>query len=285
MKRVSLLFALLTFLAFEMNAQVRTPSASPSAKSSQTIGLTEFNLEYSRPSMKGRAIFGQGDEFLVPFGKVWRTGANAVTKLSFDTDVSINGTELEKGAYAILTVPNAETWEVKFYKHDSRSWSSYIEKDPVASVKVKSMTVKGHKLETYTMTFQGLAEPGKGSLEIHWENTLVTLSIDTQVDETVMEGVKKMLAGPTPMDYYRIGAYYHDSGKDLKQALEYVQKQTKRDDARFWQLRKESLILADLGMKEDAINVAKKSLSMAEKAGNEDYVKMNTASIAEWSKK
>lgn len=284
MKKVSLLFVVLTFLAFEMTGQVRTPPASPSSTISQTIGLTEFSLEYSRPSMRGRAIFGKGDEFLVPYGKTWRTGANRATKLSFDGDVSIGGVDMKKGTYAILTVPNDGAWAVQFHKYESGSWSSYRDQEPAAVVKAKAITTK-HKVETFTMSFQGLADAGKGRLEILWSNTIVALDIDTKADKTVMASIEKMLAGPTAGDYYRIGVYYHDSGRDLKTALEYVQKATKGDNPRFWQLRRESLILADLKMYKEAVDVAQKSLELAKEAENEDYVKMNTNSIAEWSKK
>lgn len=284
MKKVSLLFVVLTFLAFEMTGQVRTPSASPSSKVSQTIGLTEFSLEYSRPSMRGRAIFGEGDEFLVQYGETWRTGANSATKLSFDSNVTIGGVEMKKGTYAILTVPNKDAWEVQFHSYESSNWSSYKDKEPAATVKAKAMTTK-HDVETYTMSFQGLADAGKGRLEILWSNVIVTLDIDTKADATVMASIEKLLAGPSANDYYNIGSYYFNTGRDMEKALEYVQKATKGDNPRFWQLRRESLILAELKRYDEAIEVAKKSLELAKEAENADYVKMNKASIAEWSEK
>ena len=284
MKKVSLLFVVLTFLAFEMTGQVRTPAASPTSKVSQTIGLTEFGLEYSRPSMRGRAIFGEGDEFLVQYGKTWRTGANRATKLSFDSNVTIGGVEVKKGTYAVLTVPHEGAWEVKLYKHESTSWSSYVEKEAVATIKAKAIETK-HKVETFTMSFQGLADAGKGRLEILWSNTIVVLDIDTKADATVMASIEKLLAGPSAGDYYNIGSYYFNTGRDMEKALEYVQKATHGGNPRFWQLRRESLILAELKKYDEAIEVAKKSLELAKEAENEDYVKMNKASIAEWSKK
>ena len=284
MKKVSLLFVVLTFLAFDMTAQVKTPSASPSSKVSQTIGLTEFALEYSRPSMKGRAIFGEGEDFLVQYGKIWRTGANRATKLSFDSDVTIAGVEMKKGTYAILTVPNKGAWEVQFHKHESTSWSSYKDKEPAAVLKAKAMQTQ-HKVETYTMSFQGLEKAGKGRLEILWADIIVVLDIDTKADATVMKSIEKLLAGPSTNDYYTIGNYYYSTGRDMEKALEYVQKATSVKEPRFWQVRREALILAELKNYKEAVKVAEKSLALAKEAGNDDYVKMNKASIAEWSKK
>lgn len=284
MKKVSLLFVVLAFLAFEMTGQMKTPSASPSSKVSQTIGLTEFALEYSRPSMKGRAIFGEGEEFLVQYGKTWRTGANAATKLSFDSDVTIGGVEMKKGTYAILTVPNDGAWEVQFHIYDGGRWSPYVEKEPAAVVKAKAMRTE-HKVETYTMSFQGLEKAGQGRLEILWADIIVVLDIDTKADATVMASIEKMLAGPSTDDYYNMGSYYYSTGRDMEKALSYVQKATKVDSPKFWQLRRESLILAEMKKYKDAVKAAEKSLELAEKAGNEDYVKMNKNSIAEWSEK
>jgi tetratricopeptide (TPR) repeat protein len=283
MKKVSLLFVVLTFLAFDMTAQVKTPSASPSSKVSQTIGLTEFALEYSRPSMKGRAIFGEGDKFLVQYGKTWRTGANRATKLSFDSDVTIGGVEMKKGTYAILTVPQKGAWEVQFHKYESSSWSSYADKEPAAIVKAEAINTK-HEVETFTMSFQGLEKAGQGRLEILWSGIIVTLPIDTKADATVMKSIDKLLAGPSNGDYYNIGSYYYSTGRDMEKALEYVQKSTKVEKPKFWQVRREALILAELKKYKEAIKVAEKSLALAKEAGNDDYVKMNKASIAEWMK-
>jgi hypothetical protein len=283
MKKVQLLLVFALFLAAQSFAQIKTPAPSPTAKVSQMVGLTEFNLEYSRPSMKGRTIFGSGEGALVEYGKWWRTGANRATKLSFDTDVTIGGSEMKKGTYAILTKPGAEKWTVNFYEYKSGSWSSYKEAEPKASFEVKSGKMP-MEIETFTIMFGGFGQ-GTAKLHMMWEKTMVSMAIDTKVDAMVMKNAEKVLAGPSANDYYALGSYMYDSGKegkDLEKALEYVQKATKVEKPRFWQVRKESLILAKLGKYKDAIKAAKKSLALAEEAKNADYIKMNKNSINEW---
>jgi len=286
MKKVQLLLVFALFMFSQSFAQIKTPAPSPTAKVSQMVGLTEVNLEYSRPSMKDRAIFGKGEKSLVQYGKMWRTGPNRVTKITFSTDVSVGGSDVKKGTYAILTVPGKKEWTVNFYEHKSTSWSSYKEAEPAASFKVKS-NKSPMSIETFTMMF---GDMGRGTAKLHimWEKTMVSIPMDTKVDAMVMKNAEKVLAGPTVADYYNLGSYMYDSGKtgkELEKALSYVQKATSVDKPRFWQVRKESLILAKLGKYKKAVKAAKKSLALAEEAKNADYVKMNKNSIKEWEAK
>jgi len=114
----------------ELQAQLQTPAPSPMAKLTQMVGLTEVTIEYSRPGVKGREIFAE--DGLVPYDKVWRTGANAATKFSFSEDVTLGGEALEAGEYAVLTKPGAEQWEVMLFPYESSNWGSYVDKDPAA---------------------------------------------------------------------------------------------------------------------------------------------------------
>ena len=280
MKKNLLLLPLLLLVGFAtMQAQIVTPAASPSAKVTQVVGLTEVSLDYSRPSVKGRTIFSA--DGLVPYGKVWRTGANSATKISFSDDVTINGSALPAGSYAILTVPSATSWDVSFYAHESTNWSSYVEKEAVATVTVPSQNLP-FTLESFTINIDGMSNTG-ANIFIGWASTGVALQLGVDVDTKVMAGIESTMAGPSANDYYNAASYYHDSGKDLKQALKWINKATAGDSPRFWQVRKKALILADLGMKKEAIAAAKQSLSLAQAAGNEDYVRMNEKSIQEWS--
>ena len=281
MKKITLLVALTMIFAVQAFSQVRTPAPSPASTVKQAVGLTDVTVVYSRPSMKGRTIFGK----LVPYGQLWRTGANAVTKITFSTDVTVEGKEVKKGSYAILTKPGAQAWDVNFYAYESGNWSSYTEKEAAVSVNVKSNQMP-MSMENFTIGFDEI-KGGKASMHMIWDKTIVSLNIDTKVDATVMASIDKALAGPSTGEYYTMGSYLYDSGKegkDLERALEYVQKATKTDNPRFWQLRKESLILAKLGKMEEAVKVAKASYELAEKAGNKDYMKMNEDSIAKWTK-
>jgi len=264
-----------------INAQIKTPQPSPAAKMEQVVGLTDVKVEYSRPAMKGRTIFGN----LVPFGEVWRTGANANTKITFSDDVTIGGKELKKGTYAIYTIPNQSSWDVIFYS-DATNWGNPAKWDEskVALKTTVEVTPMPKKIETFTLSFDDLSN-NSGVLGISWENTYVGVKFDVPTDKTTLKSIETAMAGPSKNDYFQAATYYHTEGKDLKQALEWMKKATAGDDPAFWYLRRMSLIQADLGDKAGAIATAKRSLAGAEKAGNADYVKMNKESIAEWSKK
>lgn len=283
-KTLTIVFvAVLGFFFTEAQAQIKTPAASPSSKVMQTVGLTDVTIEYSRPSMKGRTIFGA--DGLVPYGKKWRTGANAATKITFSDDVMINDVAVKKGSYAVLTIPSAGSWAVEFHPYEAGSWSSYREKTPTATV-TADVAALPFPLETFLISMDALTS-NSADLEFMWDKTIATLKLNTAVDEKVMAAIDKVLAGPTPGDYYTAGSYYFDSGKtgaDLEQALGWVQKATSGDNPRFWQVRKESQILAKLGKFKEAVAAAKKSLALATEAGNADFIKMNTDAIAKWMK-
>ena len=279
MKKNLLLLPLLLLIGIvALQAQVSTPAPSPSAKVTQMVGLTEVTLEYSRPSMKGRTIFAA--DGLVPFGSVWRTGANQATKITFSDDVTLGGSELPAGSYAILSKPGSSSWDIHFYSYESSNFGSYVEKEPTLVVSATPAKMDG-TLETFTINIDGLHNDG-AVLQFAWENTVVPVALGVMTDKTVMASIDRVMAGPSKNDYYNAATYYHDSGKDLKKALEWVNIATEGDNPRFWQVRRKALILADLGMKKEAIAAAKQSLELAKAAGNQDYVRMNEKSLKEW---
>ena len=279
LKKLAILFVAIGFTS-TANAQIKTPQPSPSSKIEQVVGLTDVTLEYSRPAMRGRTIFGG----LVPFGKTWRTGANANTKITFGDNVTIDGQELKKGTYAVYTIPNETTWDVIFYS-DANNWGTPREWDE-SKVAAKT-TVEAHqmnmKIESFTMTFDDLTS-GSAVLGILWESTYVGVKFEVPTDKIASKSIDGVMNGPSNNDYFQAATYYHTEGKNLKQALTWMQEATKGDNPPFWHLRRMSLIQADLGDKAGAIATAKKSLAGAEKANNADYVKMNKESIAEWAK-
>lgn len=278
MKKLILFFGLGMFMV-GATAQIQTPQASPFTKVEQKVGLTDVTLEYSRPGMRDRQIFGD----LVPYGEIWRTGANANTKISFSDDVQIAGKELKKGTYAIYTRPNPNSWDIIFYT-DSNNWGNPEKWDEskVALTAKAEVTELPISMETFTIFFDDLRNES-AVLNIVWENTAVTLPIDFPTDAKTVASIERVMKGPTANDYFSAGSYYHDSKKDNKKALEWVNKAIEmQDQDLFWMWRKKSLIEADLGMKKEAIASAKRSMAAAEKAGNADYVKMNKDSLKEW---
>ncbi|WP_179334604.1 DUF2911 domain-containing protein [Winogradskyella costae] len=281
MKKLVLITFALT-LMFSVNAQIETPQPSPFTKVEQVVGLTDVTLEYSRPSMNGRTIFGD----LVPYGKVWRVGANKNTMITFSDDVVISGNELKAGSYAIFITPSETSWEVILY-NDTTNWGTpkSIDAEKVAAkVKVETMTLPMN-VETFTITFDNLTS-GSAELGFIWENTMANIKFEVPTAKTVVASIDKVMAGPSANDYYAAAVYNLSEGKDLEQAKEWMDKaMSMTDDPMFYQLRKQSLLYAALGDKKNAIATAKKSLVKSEQAGNADYVKMNKDSLKEWGAK
>ncbi len=281
MKKIIYLFALI-IANYAIEAQVKTPQPSPKSTLSQVVGLTDVTVEYSRPSAKGRTIFGD----LVPFGQLWRTGANANSTVSFSEDVVINGTTLKKGKYAIFTIPKADMWEVDFYA-TTDNWGlpeNWDENDVAARTNVNPIALGNH-VETFTMAVNNITNDG-ATLDISWEKTMVSVKFEVPTQKAAMASIDKTLAGPTSGDYFSSAQYFYQSNGDLNKALTYVNKALELNkDKPFWYNRLKSLIQAKLGDKKGAIETAKISLASATEAKNNDYIKMNNDSIAEWSKK
>ena len=260
--------------------KITTPQPSPKATVEQRVGLTDVSVEYSRPGVKGRAIFGD----LVPFGKTWRTGANSNTKVTFSSDVSIDGQTLNAGSYGLYTVPNENSWEVMFY---SESDNSGVPRDwddtkvvAKTSVEVYSMPMN---VETFTITFDDVSGTS-AVIGILWEKTYVGIKFEVPTDKLVSDTIAAvMAASPEVGDYYNAAIYYRQQDLDIKKANEWMEKaMSLTEKPAFWQLRQQSLIYAKMGDTEKAIAVAEKSLELSKAAGNEAYIKMNTQSLAEW---
>ncbi len=264
-----------------INAQLQTPAPSPLGKVEQRIGLTDVTVEYSRPSKKGRVIFGD----VVPYDEIWRTGANAATKITFSDDVMVEGAEVKKGSYALLSKPGKKTWTIMLYPHTSTSFGSYLESDvkPISVMVEAIERPKETDVETFMMGFDNLQNHG-GVLYLLWERTFVPINIKVNTDKTVEASIAKVMGGPSAGDYFSAASYYYAEKKDLNQALEWINKSIEKGNERYWVLRTKSLIQAELGDKKGAIETATKSLEMAKKDEDGAYIRMNEASIAEWKK-
>jgi len=278
MKKITT-FLVAVLLTVAVEAQIMTPAPSPAAKIMQTVGLTEVTVEYSRPSVRGRTIFGD----LVPFDKLWRTGANGYTLVSFDKDVKIAGQEVKAGTYSMFSKPGKANWEILFYTDTEgggtpREWD---DSKVVAKTTVKVWPIE-MAVETFTITIDDL-KSNSANLGIIWENTYVAIPIEVGTDAAVEKNISRVLGGATANDYYTAAVYYSSEGKDIAKANEWMNKAMSMiEEPRFWQLRQQSLIQAKSGDKKAAIATAKKSLEGAKAAGNNDYVKLNTDSIKEW---
>ncbi|MFT5779006.1 MAG: hypothetical protein ACI837_001963 [Crocinitomicaceae bacterium] len=269
-------------LSLTVNAQIKTPAPSPAATVKQTVGLTDLEIVYSRPSKKDRVIFGD----LVPFDAVWRTGANKNTTITTDDMMIFGKDTLQAGTYAIFTNPGKEAWKIMFYT-DSENWGTpgpWDEEKVALSVSAKSQS-KADVTESFTISIDNVTSNG-AILSISWDKTSVSIPFGVATKTRVMSKIDAVMAGPSAGDYYAAANYYYSEKKELKTALMWIDKAiTLRDDNPYWIIRKKSLIQAELGDYAGAIETAKVSLKAAQEKENNDYIKMNNDSIAEWSKK
>ncbi|SMC36121.1 DUF2911 domain-containing protein [Moheibacter sediminis] len=270
-------------LMISVNAQVQTPQASPSSEFEQTVGLTKIEVEYARPNVSGRTVFGD----LVPYDKLWRTGANKNSTIEFSDDVVISGQKVKAGKYAIFTKPGQKSWEVYFYS-DTENWGLPEKWDDkkVAAKATAEVYPMPMKMETFTMLIDEV-QADHAMLGILWENIYVGVKIEVPTEQKVMASIDAtMKNSPKPEDYLAAANYYFTANKDIKQAKTWFDEGMKANkEPKFWQLRQQSLIYAKAGDKKGAIDLAKKSLDLAQKAGNADYVKMNETSLKEWGAK
>lgn len=281
MKNLFKLLSLAALVAVNMTAvaQINMPAPSPGATLKQAVGLADITIEYSRPSAKGRKVMGD----VVPLnGELWRTGANQATKFTTTDSLTIAGKGLPKGAYVLMTRPGASEWEIIFNKNLQAAAPNSKPEDEVVKVKVASQNLP-YKVESFTILISDLTN-NSASLDLMWGDVIVRVPFTTDVDSKVMAQIKQKLDGPTQQEYFAMSQYYFDTNRDLAQALDFANKALAKGE-RFWMLRHKSLVQAKMGDKAGAIATAKKSLDAAKEAKNNDYIRMNEKSIAEWSGK
>ncbi|MCR6656306.1 MAG: DUF2911 domain-containing protein [Opitutus sp.] len=283
--RHSLVLASLAFAglcsAHAQNAgpKIDFPAASPTAVIKQRAGLTDFEITYARPSAKGRAIFGG----LVPYGEVWRTGANFATKISFNTPVKFEGKEIAAGTYELFTIPGRDEWTVILHK-DKGEWGAYAydAKDDVARVTVKPVALS-QAVETFTIGFDALRDES-ATLTIAWDKTLVPVKLGFDVVGPVVQQIEAAMASDSPQKpYFPAAIFYLDHNLDLNKALSWVDTAIQANPDAFYFYYHKARILAKLGNKTEAIATARKSIEVAGKMGGavkDEYVRLNEALIA-----
>lgn len=277
MKNLTQILCTMLFV-FSAEAQIQTPQPSPFAKMEQKVGLTDVTVEYSRPSMRGRKVFGN----LVPFDKIWRTGANANTIISFSDAVTIGGQKIKAGKYAIYTKPSTSSWDVYFYT-DTNNWGNPRKWDDAkvaAKVNVPTQSMPMN-MNTFTIVIDDLTNDG-AVMSFLWEQTVASVTIEVPTVEKASKSIESVMKGPGANDYYAAASYYYEQGQDLNKAKEWIDKAVAMNGKAFWMMRRQSLIYAKMGDKKGAIKAAKNSLAVAKEAKNADYVKMNQDSLKEW---
>lgn len=269
MKKIVIASAMALCLTVAANAQaLKTPAPSTTQTIKQEFGLGSIELSYSRPSAKGRVVMGD----LVPYGKVWRTGANNATTITFTDDVTIGGKLVKAGKYGLLSIPDAKEWTLIITKDlNVTSPAAYNEANDVARAKVAATTV-AMKAESFTMQFANITN---NSIELHlrWENAMVALPITTDVDAKVMAQIDAAM-NVDSRPYNAAAQYYYDNGKDLKKAKEWSDKAVASNPTAFWMTLLNARICAKMGDKAGAKAMAEKTVALATTAKNDDYIKM-----------
>lgn len=254
--------------------QLRTPAPSPATTIKQEFALSNVEVSYSRPAMRGRKVFGD----LVPFGKVWRTGANAATTITFGEDVTVGDKAVPAGKYGLLTIPGPAEWTVILSKQlDVTSPAAYKQDQDVARI-----TVKAEKLpisvENFMILFDNV-QPTSMNLEIVWENTGVSVPVKADIEKKIMAQIDNLM-NKDNRPYFAAAMYYLETGKDLNKALGWFDKAIEQNPSFFWVHHQRANCLAKLGKKQEAIAAANKSIELAKAAKNDDYVALNEKLLA-----
>ncbi|MFN0241798.1 MAG: DUF2911 domain-containing protein [Planctomycetota bacterium] len=273
-----------TFMASPSHAQageakpLELPSASPAASLKQRVGLTDVELEYSRPSMKGRKIFGG----LVPYGEIWRTGANAATKVTFSGDVKFGGQAVPAGSYALVTLPTASEWTVILSKVVGQ-WGSYAydQKNDLVRVSVKPVAL-ADAVETMTISVLAVRDDS-AVLAIDWDKTRIPVKIEIDLVGKLVPQIKAAMAADGKKPYLAAAMFYYEHNLDLKQAAAWIEEARKEQPGAVWVVYRKGLILAKLGDKEGAFAAAQQALELAEKQGGSlgtEYKRLSEELIA-----
>lgn len=280
-----MIFAFACCLPFAGSAQIEMPAPSPLSTLTQEVGLMEIKVVYSRPGAKGRKIYGD----LVPFGKSWRTGANASTKISFTENVTIEGNEVPAGEYALFTIPGESEWTIILHKNANlmgTGGENYNKSEEAARFTVKPSKL-AETVETFTISI-GDITMNSATVSILWENTAVAFLVESEVDKEIMANIDQALNNIERNNanlYNQAASYYYETGKDLDKALEWVNKAVSANPEAFWMAHLKAKILAKQGNKKEAIKAAEEAKKVAQAANNSDYVRLNEKLIEEVKKK
>ncbi|MFM7299772.1 MAG: DUF2911 domain-containing protein, partial [Crocinitomicaceae bacterium] len=261
--------------------QVQTPALSPVSKFEQKVGLTDITIQYSRPGKRDRLIFGD----VVPFGEIWRLGANENTKITSSDAIIFGKDTVKAGTYAIYAKPEKDNWTLFLYS-ETTNWGvpdQWDTKKVVYETKLPVVQLND-VVETLTISIEKIENNG-ASLVIMWDKSKIALPFTVNTKDKVLASIKKTMEGPSANDYNRSATFYYQEKIDVKKALEWSTKACEMRPEAYWMLRTKALLQAENGDFKGAIVTAKKSMELAEKDGDAAYVKMNKTSIEEWSKK
>ena len=270
MKKLFITAVILSAFLFTNAQNLTTPQPSPSQTIKQNFGISTIELSYSRPGIKGRTVFGD----LVPYGNVWRTGANQATTITFGDEVMIGDKKIPAGKYGLLTIPDASEWTVIISKQtDVTSPDAYKEDQDVVRIKATPYPLP-MSIETFTMSFDDV-KSSTCNVSMMWDKTYVMFQVSTDVDSKVMKQIDNIMNKDTK-PYYNAASYYFDNGKDLNLALAWVNKAVEASPkAQPWVHTLKTKILAKMGRKTEAIAAAKNAIQIANDTKFPEFAKQN----------
>ena len=261
MKKKSFLLLLSLIIVTSSFAQLKSPNASPRSNISQIIGLVSVNLDYSRPSKKSREIFGG----LVPYNKIWRTGANNPTTISFSDYVKINNQLISAGEYHLYSVPTESTLDLVIYEKTD-AWGSLptFDKSKVIARVSSDFIDLPNTVETFTISFENISNNGS-TLNIMWDNKLAIYNIDALTKDKMINNINNVMNNnPSSNDYSRAAMYYFEEDIDIEKAMEWINKAYKdSDNLRYWHLRYKALIYEKAGKLNKALEYAESGYKRA----------------------
>lgn len=271
-------FVIFLLLTECTTGQVRMPAPSTTQTIKQDFGISSIELTYSRPNAKGRRIFGD----LVPWNKIWRTGANAATRIVFRDPVEIGGKKIDSGTYVLYTIPNQESWEIILNK-GINNWGTDGYKDSldICRFKVEPIKMKD-KLETFTMQFTDV-KAESCALHVMWEKTAVIIPISTNIKDKIRAQIEMaMMSDKKP--YWQAAQFYYEYDQNLTKALENCNKAIEGNEKAYYMWIYKAKIQKEMGDNAGAIQSSNKSIELAKEAKNDDYIKLNKDLQEKWRK-
>ena len=277
LKSFSAAFVISALITTSINAQLKVPAPSPLQTVKQAFALSDISVEYSRPSAKGRVIYGD----IVPFGKVWRTGANNSTRITFGDDVKVEGLDVKAGTYAIYTLPNKDSWEIMLYKDLTLGGNveEYKKENELLRFVVKPSSMKDDMVETFSIDFSEMTA-NTVKVELVWEKTRVAFKVVADIDTKIMKNIENTIVKDS-RPYFQAASYYYDNDKDLKLAVEWVDKAIANNPKAYWVVLLKAKIQTKQKDKKGAIATAEQVKVLATEDKNDDYVKMAEKLIAD----
>ncbi|TAI46634.1 DUF2911 domain-containing protein [Flagellimonas allohymeniacidonis] len=285
--RLGIIGVLIFTCSLQSFSQISHPKASPFAIVEQEFGLSKIKVEYSRPAVRGRHVFGpqaDGQKGLVPYGRIWRVGANESTKITVSTDMQVKGKHLPKGTYALYAFPEENSWEIAFHtnlSHWGDGRKNYNPNEDLFRIKLSLEKLSDHQ-ENFLIAFDSITH-NSAQMELTWANTrlVIPFEVDTHA-QMELEISRQIESNPTAQTYYEAARYLREQNRDPKRALQYLNHALRIGGDTYYFHRVKSLVEAALGDYKSAIVSAQKSMELANQQDKDEFVRMNQKNIKLW---